>query len=58
VIEINNANPLQATPGTAWISHLFEHPVVVGARMVAFIADIDPDLSVLWVKPGFVRLSA
>ena len=41
MIKIDDPSPLQLTPGTAWVNHLFEDLMVIGAWVMALIADID-----------------
>src|SRR5215471_14666457 len=41
MVEIDDPYPLQWPPGTAWVHHLFEDLMVIGAWMMALIADID-----------------
>src|SRR5918999_642403 len=41
MIKIDDPSPRQLTPGTAWVHHLFEDLVVIGAWVMALIADID-----------------
>ena len=41
MIKIDDPSPLQLTPGTARVHHLFENLMVIGAWVMALIADID-----------------
>src|SRR5688572_8688128 len=41
MIKIDDPYPLELTPGTARVHHLFEVLVVIGAGVMALIADID-----------------
>src|SRR5713101_8248814 len=55
MIKIDNPDPRQHTPGTARIDHLFEDMVVIGAGMMAFIADRD-QAQILTIDPTSNRL--
>jgi hypothetical protein len=41
MVIIDNAYPVEAAPGAAWIGHLLQHALVIIAGMIAVIGYID-----------------